>query len=276
MLRLACTDELDTLIAAFWPVALDLTHSSYPTYTDGVKTREDLAEDVHRSRRADWGEVLVYVHEGAVNGLLVIDVVDEEFVSLRICLTHAYQPECLAEALAYIAQKHPGKTLWLGFAPDNADMLAFAQANGFTLLDDTVNWNIALAAWRPVQPDLPVLPVKRENYTAFRALWTDDDMYWNADRIEAALDRWMLFVTADGHGSVACMDEGTMLEIFGFQYRDGYDEVVHRALMTACLNAAKAHGAQHLTYFSDPEEAAVMQSLRFRRVSDYRCYEKKL
>lgn len=67
-----------------------------------------------------------------------------------------------------------------------------------------------------------------------------------------------------------------MLEIFGFQYRDGYDEAVHRALLTACLNSAKANGAKHLTYFSAPEEAAVMRQLAFRRVSDYRCYEKKL
>lgn len=274
MLRAAHEEELDALIGAFWPVALDLTHSAYPTYTDGVKTREDFASAVREAHQAEWGEVLVHVRDDADNGLIVIDVADDEFVSLHICLTHAHQPECLAEALAYIAGKHPGKTLWLGFAPDNAEMLAFAQANGFTLLDDTVNWNIALADWQPVQPDMPVLPVTLENYAAFRALWTNEDMYWNADRIEAAFDRWMLFVTADGRGAVACMDEGVMLEIFGFQYRDGYDETVHRALMTACLNAAR--GAKYLTYFSDREESAVMQSLSFRRVSDYRCYEKKL
>lgn len=276
MLRPARAEELDVLIAAFWPVALDLAHSTYPTYTDGVKTRKDFAEAIQRAHQADWGEVLVHVHEGAVNGLLVIDVADDEFLSLHVCLTHAHQPECLAEALAYIVGKHPGKTLWLGFAPENTEMLAFAQTNGFALLDDTVNWNIALADWQPVQPETPVHTVTCGNYDAFRALWTDRDMYWNADRIEAALDRWMLFVTADGRGAVACMDEGVMLEIFGFQYRDGYDEAVHRALMTACLNAAKAKGAKYLTYFSEREETAVMQLLSFRRVSDYRCYEKKL
>lgn len=118
--------------------------------------------------------------------------------------------------------------------------------------------------------------VTRESYDAFRALWTDERMYWNADRIGAAQDRWMLFVTADGRGAVACMDEGATLEIFGFQYRDGYDEAVHRALLTACLSAAKEKRAKYLTSFSDRSENAVMQQLGFRRVSDYRCYEKKL
>ena len=276
MLRLVRAEELDTLLEAFWPVALDLTRSSYPTYTDGIKTREDFSEAIRRAQGADWGEVLVHVCDSVDNGLLVVDVADDEFVSLHVCLTHAHQPVCLTEALAYLSGKHPGKTLWLGFAPDNADMLTFAESNGFTLLDDAVNWNIALADWQPDRTDLPVQPVTRETYDAFRALWTDERMYWNADRIGAALDRWMLFVTADGRGAVACMDEGAMLEVFGFQYRDGYDEAVHRALMTACLRAAKEKRAQYLTYFSDRNEAAVMQQLGFRRVSDYRCYEKKL
>lgn len=276
MLRPVRAGELDALIDAFWPVALDLTHSTYPTYTDGVKTREDFAAAVRRAFREEWGEVLVHVCDGADNGLLIIDVADDEFLSLHVCLTHAHQPECLAEALTHIVAKYPGKTLWLGFAPENDEMLAFAQANGFTLLDDTVNWNIALADWRPSVLEAAVLPVSGDNFDAFRALWTDADMYWNAERIEVAMDRWMLFVTADGRGAVACMDEGVMLEVFGFQYRDGYDEAVHRALMAACLNAAKAKGAKYLTYFSNREEAAVMQSLEFRWVSDYRCYEKKL
>lgn len=275
MLRPVCEEELDALIDVFWPVALDLTHSTYPTYTDGVKTREDFAAAVERALREDWGEVLVHVHEGVDNGLLVIDVTDDEFVSLSVGLTRAHQPECLAETLAYIAQKHPGKTLWLGFAPENVEMLTFAKSQGFCLLDDSVNWNIALSDWQPCAAGRAV-PVSRENFTLFSALWTDGSMYWNAQRIGAAMDRWMLFVTVDGSGAVACMDEGVMLEIFGFQYADDYDADAHRTLMAACLNAALAKGARYLTYFSDRNETAVMQSLGFRRISEYCCYEKKL
>lgn len=155
-------------------------------------------------------------------------------------------------------------------------MLAFARAQGFSLLEESVNWNIALTAWRPGPPDKHVLPVTGENYAAFRALWTDTNMYWNADCIEAALERWLLFVMDDGSGAAACMVYDAGVEIFGFEYCGGYHEGTHRALMTACLNAAKQRGGTSLTYFSDREEAAVLQSLGFRRVSDYCCYEMKL
>lgn len=268
--------ELDALIAEFWPVALDLTHSTYPTYTDGIKTQADFAKTVHCAASENWGEVLVHLRNGEVNGLLVADVTDDMYVSLHVCLTHAHQTECLGETLAYLRQKHAGKTLWLGFALENTEMLAFAEENGFALLDDTVNWNINLEAWQPAATERPVQRVKEDHYEVFRNLWTDESMYWNADRIRAAMERWMLFVAEDGRGAVACLDEGEMLEIFGFQYRDGYDEATHGALMTACLNTARQQGNKYLTYFADREEMAVMQSLGFRRVSGYRCYEMKL
>lgn len=268
--------ELDTLIVEFWPVALDLTHSTYPTYTDGIKTQADFSKSVHRAASEDWGEVLVHLWNGEVNGLLVMDVTDDMYVSLHVCLTHAHQTECLDEALAYLRQKHAGKTMWLGFAMENTEMLAFAEEKGFALLDDTVNWNISLDDWQIAATEHSVQRVDEDHYGAFRTLWTDENMYWNAERIRAAMERWMLFVTEDGRGAVACLDEAVMLEIFGFQYRDGYDEATHRALMTACLNAARQQGRKYLTYFADLDETAVMQALGFRRVSGYRCYEMKL
>lgn len=276
MLREARADELEELIDAFWPLAADLTRSTYPTYADGIKTCADFRQAVSRAYREAWGEVLVHIRNGADNGLIVLDVTDDAFISLHVCLNRTDQTGCLTEVLAYLRQKHAGKTLWLGFAPENAEMLAFAQAQGLRLLDDSVNWNISLADWQPDPAELPVTPVTCENYALFRALWTDEEMYWNADRIEAALERWRIFIMEDGCGAVACMDEDMMPEIFGFQYRGGYDAAAHRTLMTACLNDAKAKGSQYLTYFSDREEAPVMQALGFRRISGYCCYETTL
>ena len=276
MLRTVRPEELDGLIAAFWPVALDLTRSAYPTYADGVKTPADFASAVTRAWAEDWGEVLVHVRDGADNALVVLDAVDDAYVSLHICLTRAHQPECLAEVLAYLRQRHAGKTLWLGFAPENWDMLAFVRRNGFRLLDNSVNWNIPLERWQRREPERLVMPVCKDNYDAFSALWTDEGMYWNAGRIAESMARWLLFVTADGLGAAACMRDARLPEIFGFQYRDGYDEAVHRALLTACLNAAAEADAGHLTYFAAPEETAVMTALGFRRVSAYQCYEMML
>lgn len=221
----------------------------------------------------------MHVYDGKVNGLVVIDQVDEEYVSMCVCLTHSHQRECLDEVLVHIAARHAGRTLWLGFAPENADLLALARENAFTLLDDSTNWTLRLDDWVIQPEDAHVSAVDGTNYADFRAVWTDTGMYWNAERIRAALDQWRLHVYRDEsgvRGAVACMDEGTAAEIFGFQYNSGYDERVHRALLTACLNAEKYAGKAHLTYFTDRGEAEWLGELGFRRVSDYVCYEKRL
>ena len=278
MLRPVKAEELLTLAEEFWPQTQDLTCSTYPTYTDGIKTKSDFTHQLCRAVEEDWGEVLLHLWEGQVNGLLLIDQVDEQYVSLQVCLTKAYQHVCLTEALWYISGKHPGKTLWIGFAPNNRELLDFVEQQGFMLQERSINWTLHLALWQEQEISTCVHAVTRENYEQFRSLWTESEMYWTADRIREHLDLWRLFVYRDGEclcGAAACMDEGLMLEIFGFQYAAGYDRTVHQALMTACLRDAKGR-AQHLSYFSSEEEVPVMNALGFERVSDYLFYEKKL
>lgn len=265
-------DDLERRIAQFWPAAQDVTCSAYPTYADGVKSFDDFEEKLRKASAEDWGEVLM--HDSG-DALVLIETEGEEYVSLRLW-AKGEQCAVLADALAYLTAHYSRRTLWLGFAPENAQMLAFARVNGFTLLDDLVNWTLRLEDVSACPADDAALRVTRENYAAFRSLWTDRTMYWNADRIWDTFDQWTLFITRDGRAAAACMDEDIMLEIFGFQYGDGYDEAAHRALLAAFIRHGCEKGAKHLTYFSDHAEAAVMRSLHFRRVSDYVCYETKL
>ncbi len=265
MLTRLAAGEVPAHFDAFWPAALDLQRSGYPAYTDGVKTRADWEEHILRAAEEDWGKVLLHWHDGQPNGLIAVELVDEDYLSLPVCLCRAHQREMLEELLIDLTARYPGRTLWLGFAPENTERLAFAKARGFALLDDAVNWNIR--DWQAVPLPADVQRVTKENYAHFRSLWTDGTFYWNADRIEAAFDKWLLFTLRDA--AVACMDEGVMLEIFGFMG----NPAAMGELMKACLNAS---GGRPLTYFAGAEENAVMEALGFRRVSGYVCYQKKL
>ncbi len=279
MLRSLTAAEMQAQLAAFWPVALDLTRSGYPTYTDGVKTFDDFSATVRHAVEEPWGEVLVHVYQGEVNGLIVVEQVDEEYLSLPVCLASAHQEALLNELLDHLMAHYPGRTLWLGFAPENIERLAYAKANGFALLDDTTNWQFPLASWTKTAVDRSVAAISRDNYADFRSLWTDAEMYWNADRIAEDLDRWHLFVCADDAGptaAVACMKDRDMQEIFGFMYKGHYDASCHAGLLCACLNTAQRDGSRDLTYFAGAEENAVMAEMGFQRVSGYVCYEKRL
>ncbi len=265
MLTRLTAGEVPAYFEAFWPVALDLRRSGYPTYTDGIKTRADWEEHILRAAKEDWGEVLLHWHDGQPNGLIAMEVMDEEYLSLPVCLCQAHQREMLEELLDDLVARYPGRTLWLGFAPENEERLVFAKERGLALLDDAVNWNIR--DWQAVPLSTEVQRVTVENYAHFRSLWTDETIYWNAERIAQAMDKWLLFTTQDA--AVACMDEGVMLEIFGFM---GNPAAMGK-LMEACLNAS---GGRSLTYFAGQEETPVMEALGFHRVSGYVCYQKIL
>ncbi len=265
MLTRLTAGEVPAYFDAFWPAALDLQRSGYPTYTDGIKTRADWEEHILRPAKEDWGEVLLHRHGGQPNGLIAIELVDEEYLSLPVCLCRAHQRDMLEELLDDLTARYPGRTLWMGFAPENEERLAFAKERGFELLDDTVNWNIRAERPGPLPAD--VQRVTAENYAHFRSLWTDESIYWNAERIAKAMDRWLLFTTRDA--AAACMDEGVLLEIFGFM---GNPAAMGK-LMEACLNHS---GGRPLTYFAEREETPVMESLGFRRISGYVCYQKTL
>lgn len=269
MLTPMTDEEMSLSLDSFWPAALDLRRSGYPTYTDGVKTRADWEKHISCAARDAWGEVLLYRHDEAPAGLATVELVDDEYLSLPVCVCLDYQQEMLEELLEYLTARYPGRTLWLGFAPENTQRLAFARDHHFELLDDLVNWNAQ--GWPSGPMPEGVRSITEESYEDFRCLWTDEAIYWNAERIRDALDKWLLFVTDSA--AVACMDVGVMLEVFGFAYREDADPLQMRGLLEACLNAA---GKRPLTYFASREESDMMEELGFRRISGYVCYQKTL
>ena len=125
--------------------------------------------------------------------------------------------------------------------------------------------------------------VTQDNYALFRQLHAaaDEDMYWNSDRIFAALDSWTIFVKLyDGKavGSVYYTAVGDgWFEIFGIDMRDNaFDKEICRSLLAAAMNEAKARGGRYMTFFCGDEEQKVADKLGFMCVGRYVCYRKQL
>ena len=109
-----------------------------------------------------------------------------------------------------------------------------------------------------------VTRVGNNNYNIFRILHsqTDGDMYWNSDRILAALDDWTVFVkTKDGkpRGAVYSTDlnEGWS-EIFGVDLARGEsDPALFKELLRAALSDAKQKNGKFVTFFCEPHRIAL-------------------
>ncbi len=283
MLRHVDKSELPALIEQFWPLTQDFTRSTYPTYADGIKTQADFASALTQALAREGKEVLVYLHQGRITGLAVIDVVDDTEAMLQICLWTDHASEMLAELLSHMRATASGHRLTVGFPPENTTLESFLNANGFEKLDESSCWKRDLSTWQ-AQDGLPQVELVTESsFAQFRASWQEEDMYWTADRIHAAWDRWRLFLCRDEcgvRGVTACMvgeqmDQvgGGMVEPCGVMYdARGYDPLTFQALMTACLRLCQQRKNRHLVYFASEEEKQTMVCMGFELVSGYRCY----
>lgn len=66
MLERLTADGLERYAPWAYQLAMSPEHASYPTWRDGVKTREDFMRRAQRGLRDD--ELLLYRHEGAACG----------------------------------------------------------------------------------------------------------------------------------------------------------------------------------------------------------------
>ena len=68
MLIKPTAEEAERYIDFAYELALDPARSGYPTYTDGIKTKEDFAETCRYAFSYDGREVLLYLENGVVAG----------------------------------------------------------------------------------------------------------------------------------------------------------------------------------------------------------------
>lgn len=255
--------------------------ASYPTWRDGIKTREDFLERAGRAFTDE--EVLLFRHEGEVCGWIQwYGIPEENYAQTVTFLLASHACEAAAEFTAHVARLMPGATLDIGLDGANARAAAALEKYGFTLLEKSVNHTLLLPGWTPpAVPDAVRLTQFPRDEAAFRSVHDDQTMYWNAGRILADAARWRNYLYwQDGRaaGCLCCMKDEGWPEIFAIEFENGcFSPEMYRALMAACLRDAKADGCPHLTWFEEDEQALpILAELGFCRVGTYLCYRKEL
>ena len=277
MLTLMTPGELERRMDWAWRLTHDLTRSGYPTYMDGIKTREDFVRAAEEGMAGNDEELLLFRTEGEVCGWIQWYWLPEDrYAATSVFLTSAHTDAALAEFTAYAARKLPGYALHMGFPANNADAVQWLDKHDFRLLEASVNHTMFFDRYasREVSPDVRLMK-RAEDEALFRALHTDTDLYWTAERILAARERWRVYLYRREAALYAQVSPGGWPEIFGLAGSDAPEAC--EALMTACLNDCKAAGCAWMSYFEEDERRLpVLARLGFEVVSRYVCYQKIL
>ncbi|MBQ8638882.1 MAG: hypothetical protein IJ468_06910 [Lachnospiraceae bacterium] len=284
MLRICTEQEFEKYIDFVYHLALDQSKSGYPTYSDGIKTREMFIQRSQKAFSRNTEEILLFESDGVVEGWIhYYWLPDDNYLSTVSFIICSHTEQALQEFLEFARERFKGYDLFLGYSTENRQAVHFLSAHGFECIENDYNNTAFLDRYEPIAVSDRVIRVTKENYESFRRLHdnVEGDMYWNSDRIYADLDNWIIFVMLqDGEpvGSVYYLtDDDGWFEIFGIDRKDGvFRAEIFRELLGKALNTAKELGGKYMTFFCEDEEQEIVGTLGFECVGQYVCYQLQL
>ena len=284
MLRKCSEQEYRKYAEAVYQLAWDPSKSGYPSYSDGIKTKAMFLERAEKAFSRETEEILLFEYEGVVEGWIhYYSLPEDSYLSTVSFNIHSHTEIALQEFLSFAQEQFKGYDLFLGYSKDNKAAVSFLANNGFECIEDDYNNTAFLDHYEPVAVNDSVVRITKENYEYFRTLHcqVEGDMYWNAERIYADIDNWVILTkicNGEAVGSVYYMtDDDDWFEIFGIDMKDGaFDPELFAELLGKALNTAKELGGKVMTFFCDKQEQKIAGKLGFECVDEYVCYKKQL
>ncbi|MBR3841086.1 MAG: hypothetical protein IKM20_08125 [Erysipelotrichales bacterium] len=284
MLRICSEQEYKKYVEYVYTIAVDQSKSGYPTYSDGIKTKELFLERSSKAFVRDNENILLFEYEGKVEGWIhYYYLAEDHYLSTVSFNIDVHTEEALQEFCAYAYKHFKGYDLFLGYSKDNKKAVNYLSAHGFECIEDDFNNTAFLDKYEPLKVYDDVTRITRDNYELFRVLHSkiEGDMYWNSDRIYEDIDNWVIFVKVYGGdtlGSVYYMiDDDGWYEIYGIDMKDNvYNANCFKALLVKALNTAKELDGKFMTFFCDKEGQDIVKELGFECVGEYVCFKKHI
>lgn len=280
MLISATVSAIEQYADQAYRLALNPAASCYPFYGDGIKTKSDFLCAAKRAVTEENAEVLLFCAEGTVEGWISYFWIPEEhYLQLDGFSIARGTAQALAELINMLAARFFGYKAYFGFPGDHHEAIRFLAEHGFQCVEQSWNHSFFFDGYTPKECSSCVEKISRRNFDRFRAIYhADPETYWNADRIFAAIENWMVFVYNRADRPIAAVfltGNNGYFEIYGTEFSgEAFQEAVFRELLAASLNACKAMAAKYLTYFCKEREKHVLSEFGFRCIGEYVLYVK--
>jgi len=284
MLRTCTQQEYANYADFVYELAVTPSKSGYPSYFDGIKTKEMFLERAQKAFIRDSEEILLFEQNGTVEGWIHYYALPEDnYLSTVSFNIRSGIQTALQEFVDFAKKKFRGYDLFLGYPKDNKDAVDYLSRHGFECIEEDYNNTAFLDKYEALPESKEMIRITKENYGLFGNLHTqaEPDMYWNSERILEDLDNWLIFsMIRNGEtlGSVYCMDEDDgWFEIFGIDLKENtFDPAVFQALVIKILNEVKSRSGKYMTFFCGEEYEKIAAQIGFTCVGEYVCYKKSL
>jgi hypothetical protein len=264
-------------------LALDAKTSSYPSFRDGVKSKDDFMRAVSAIETNKNEEVLLYPRYGVPTGWIQwYFLEDGGSANTYTFLAKGNYREMLGEFLEYIASRKRFRIneIGIGVPQENNGACGALESFGFKLVEVSYVTLLKKEDFKPTGKSGNIKKIGLSDFAPFERLHKNVDMYWTAERIKEDIENWDVFFYDDGvdRGAIYTLKNGRINEISGIDYSCGaYAEKIGSALVNYSVLMDSNPSMRFLYYFVDGKDEAVnLGKLGFECVDRYRYYEKKL
>ncbi len=280
MLRIPTANEFEEYSERAYMLALDPSRSSFPSYADGIKTKEDFLAIAKRGFESENEEIYIFEHGGEMRGWIHFYVMKEDkYISLEAFETDGFEKEQFADFVALLKEKYTGYEVTAGFPSQNERAVSAAIENGFEIIEESAVNILFFSDYEPQSESGRVEPLTKKNLAVFAKLHDKVEMYWNTKRLTEAYfggDKWRIYLTEkDGKAAaIYFVYAENIAEIFGLDFSDGFDGTAAEELLTAALNEAKKNVSAKAMYWFTEDERETQLAKRFgaEKFTDYKAF----
>lgn len=280
MLRIPTANEFEEYSERAYVLALDPSRSSFPSYADGIKTKEDFLAIAKRGFESENEEIYIFEHGGEMRGWIHFYVMTEDkYIGIEAFETDGFEKEQFAEFAALLKEKYAGYEVTAGFPSQNERAVSAAIENGFEIIEESAVNILFFSDYEPQSESGRVEPLTKNNLAVFAKLHDKVEMYWNTKRLTEAYfdgDKWRIYLT-EKNGKAAAIYfvyAENIAEIFGLDFSDGFDGTAAEELLTAALNEAKKNvRAKAMYWFTEDErESELAKRFGAEKFTDYKAF----
>lgn len=284
MLQICTKQEFEQYVDYVYEIAIDPTKSGYPSYSDGIKTKEMFIERSSKAFLRDDEEILLFKYEEKVEGWIhYYFIAEDNYLDTVSFNVSEHYEQALLEFEEYVKDRFKGYELFLGYSTKNIKAINYLSSHGYELIEENNNNTCYLDKYEQKNVDGTYIRIDRNNFDLFKVCHDnlEGDMYWDSDHIYDDLDNWVIFVKIENSNTLGCVYYKTAndgwYEIFGIDLKDNiFDKNNFSNLLEVALNNAKSMNGKYMTMFCDDTEEQSAISSGFTFVDKYVCYKKKI
>lgn len=169
--------------------------------------QEELTKELARILAKPEPSLLVLRDEGnIIQGVFYI-YVEPETQYLEMMWGFVREPSVYENLFSYLRSRYHGFHLDAVVTKSNNAMFAAYQAQGMRYDDEQIL--MTLAEYTPKQVEAKIVRYAPEYETSFRAIHDDEGLYWTAERMLKALDRYNVFVAVENGEAVGYIEMTT-------------------------------------------------------------------